>query len=834
MMPIRYLSWGSVSVFLFILLGCSHDKKDGKFDFGGTPKLEIFIDSLDLAQLGQLREAAIATGIMGEETKKKFPCVIEFGGKHMSGQLRFKGDWTDHLDNGKWSFRIELNDGGTVFGKTTFSIQHPATRGYGQEWLMHQLLIEHEVLSTRYEFIPVKINGKDFGLYAFEEHFEKQLLESQNRREGVILKFDESLFWTARKLENSDSSRSYFPEFEACYVVPFKEKKTLRSPSLNEQFQIGNRLCEMYRSLNPDILDYMDVKRAAEYYAWITVGNSAHGMTWHNQRWYVNPVTARLEPIGYDCYGGPEKTTDPNLVFQNMMGMDRQAPVSLAQYFRSFLFTVPEFQTAYIDALTRITEPNYLHQALGKLEPKINAANELLKVEFAQWMIDTTFLMQNARIARSSIPEFKQWLSDGLPKVKPDTSNRRPLINPSWSEKIPVLSYEETARSFVVENSGGTAISVVGYKSKSTKKMVPLKPNAVLGTTHWQHDRTFIQLGEAASAIYYQLPGDTTIYKTSELKWPLPVAGSPRIDLRANALASFKFIEEKDKQLIIRKGEHSLAQILFIPKGYQLTIEAGAKLNLQKGAGIICESPVSMNGTEAEPIYISATALENHGFTLLQAENTSAFQHVHFSGLNNLNYQGWTLTGGVNCYESEISMNNCRISGNSCEDALNIIRSKFLLESCAIENAFADGFDSDFCTGELKNCTFSNIGNDGMDFSGSQVTVSDCKVKNAHDKGVSCGERSTIEIQNLSVDGSKIGVAVKDRSHANIMKIHLSNCEFGFAAYTKKAEFGSASIEVTEIVARNVAQQTDIEFGSTFKLDGKLLKGEKYSSISKY
>jgi len=33
---------------------------------------------------------------------------------------------------------------------------------------------------------------------AFEEHFSKELLESQGRREGVIVKFDESLFWDYR------------------------------------------------------------------------------------------------------------------------------------------------------------------------------------------------------------------------------------------------------------------------------------------------------------------------------------------------------------------------------------------------------------------------------------------------------------------------------------------------------------------------------------------------------------------------------------------------------------------------------------------------------------
>ncbi len=830
----RRTKWGSVILLFLVVLGCSTKRTQDRFDYGATPKLEIFIDSLDLAQLDKLSKAAIATGVMGKETKQKFPCSIEFEGKRMSGELRFKGDWTDHLENGKWSFRIELKDGATVLGKTTFSIQHPATRGYGQEWLMHKLLAKHGVLSTHYSFLPVKINGTEFGLYAFEEHFDKQLLESQERREGVILKFDESLFWEARKLEKTDSSKPYFPEFEASSVVTFKEKKILRSPELKQQFHLGNRLCEMYRSLNPNISDYLDVKRTAEYYAWLTLGNSTHGMTWHNQRWYVNPVSAKLEPIGYDCFGGPKGKTEKNAVFQNLEGMDQENAVSYAQIFRAFLFTVPEFQAAYIEALTRISEPRNLRKVLSELQPEIQAANDLLKVEFPDWTIDTSLMMENARVARKMLPEFKTWLSDGMPKVKPDTSNRRPFIKAEWSSKIPVLSYEQGPKNFVVENNGGTTVNVVGYRPRTSTEMVPLEPKVVLGTSHWQRDRKQIELREVASAIYYQLDNDTVIRKTTELKWPVPVAGSPRVNLRTNALSSFTFIEQNGRNLIIRKGKYSLDRILFIPKGFELQIEAGVTLTLQKGAGIISESAVTCVGTEAEPILITATDQTNHGLTLLQTEKPSTFKHVRFMGMNNLQYEGWTLTGGINFYESELRMEDCHISDNSCEDALNIIRSKFMLESCIIENTFSDGLDSDFCTGEVKNCRFSNFGNDGMDFSGSRVKVSDCEVKSAHDKGVSCGERSSIEIQNLSIDGSKIGVAAKDRSLVKIRGIKLSNCEFGFAAYTKKSEFGGASIEVEKMEKQNVEVQADIEFGSTFKLDGKLMKGEEFSSIDKY
>ena len=38
-------------------------------------------------------------------------------------------------------------------------------------------------------------NGDKLGIYAIEEHFSKELLESQGRREGVIVRFNETALW---------------------------------------------------------------------------------------------------------------------------------------------------------------------------------------------------------------------------------------------------------------------------------------------------------------------------------------------------------------------------------------------------------------------------------------------------------------------------------------------------------------------------------------------------------------------------------------------------------------------------------------------------------------
>ena len=59
-----------------------------------------------------------------------------------------------------------------------------------------QQCIQEGILTTKYAFVNVVENGVYKGIYAFEEGFSEELLASQEKREGVILKLDEDIFWS--------------------------------------------------------------------------------------------------------------------------------------------------------------------------------------------------------------------------------------------------------------------------------------------------------------------------------------------------------------------------------------------------------------------------------------------------------------------------------------------------------------------------------------------------------------------------------------------------------------------------------------------------------------
>lgn len=158
-------------------------------------QIMIDIKHTDFQKLAYQREVALRSGVLLKTDDDYVPAQIRLNDEVVKVKLRLKGDWTDHLQGDKWSYRVVVKGEKSIFGMKTFSIQHPKTRNYMSEWLFHRLLKYEGLIALRYDFIKAIINGKDLGVFALEEHFEKRLIEHNELREGPIIKFNENLLW---------------------------------------------------------------------------------------------------------------------------------------------------------------------------------------------------------------------------------------------------------------------------------------------------------------------------------------------------------------------------------------------------------------------------------------------------------------------------------------------------------------------------------------------------------------------------------------------------------------------------------------------------------------
>jgi hypothetical protein len=173
--------------------------------------------------------------------------------------------------------------------------------------------------------------------------------------------------------------------------------------------------------------------------------------------------------------------------------------------------------------------------------------------------------------------------------------------------------------------------------------------------------------------------------------------------------------------------------------------------------------------------------------------------------------------GAVNFFESKVQIDHCRFTHSKSEDALNIMRSEFKMERCYFAYTDGDAFDSDFCTGEVIACNFSNTRNDAMDFSGSMVKVRECRMQDLGDKGISCGEDSQISISGGSIVNARLGIAAKDLSRVDVTDMDMTDCGIGYLAFVKKKAFGRSYIVVQGGTLKNVKQTSSALDGCTVK-----------------
>jgi len=299
-------------------------------------------------------------------------------------------------------------------------------------------------------------------------------------------------------------------------------------------------------------------------------------------------------------------------------------------------------------------------------------------------------------------------------------------------------------------------------------------------------------------------------------------------------LTSFAFlkIDEKTKSIIIQKGNWALDKSLIIPPGFSVFFEAGTVINLMNRATILSYSDLQFYGTKAEPIKIISSDGTGQGLTVLNANKISNLKYVIFNNLKNPSKEGWELTGAVTFYESPAILNNVIFNNIKAEDSLNIIRTKFEIKNSNFKNCFSDCFDGDFVNGSIESSLFSNSGNDGIDFSGSFVNIIDTNILNAGDKAISVGEKSNVIIENIEINNSELNktyicIASKDKSDIFIKNAKISDCEYGFAVYQKKSEFGSASIKGTDINISDVDNNYIVESDSNLLIDDKIILGSK-------
>lgn len=733
------------------------------------------------------RKAALALGLLvsGDDDWVKAKLKPK-DSEEIKVKARLKGDWTDHLQGDFWSYRIKMPAEQFWNRLRTFSIQNPLTRNYLDEWVFHKFLEHEDILTPRYDFIKVRVNDTEPRVYAYEEHFEKQLAEFKDRREGVIIRYDESSFWDIRKrdLENKSNLAHYTTPraYTSATVKPFGESKIEANEKLLEQFNEANRLLSGFQHQELEVEEVFDLDRLAKFYAICEILKAHHSTVWHNTRFYYNPIVRKLEPIGYDGFMETGAMVHHKNAFYGAY-RTRKEEISKGRA-TAFLFRNNAFNEAYTKYLLKFSESAYLKIFFDSIQDDLIKRQILISEDVPGYSYDIKPVHHQAKTIKSalrvvselSINAFRSGKEGGQSKIKLTNNHPLPLeIIGSSDSKSMVIDFPQSELIFA-----NGKYTVKDYKT--------------------------INIPAKHKYLHYRLPGTTETFYTTIKPWSSPSLAGKGIRNGSQLvmpLPEDAYIETEDV-ITIKAGNHIISSPIIIPYNTKVVIEPGANLDFTKNAYFLSYSPVIMEGTTQFPITITSSDKRNQGIHILEAKTESLLSNVSFTNLNTLSEGSWQLTGAVTFYESPVNINKVTIGHNLCEDALNTIRTRFSAKELHINNTFADGFDSDFCKGSLDNCVFINTGNDAIDFSGSKVTGNNLTMQNIGDKGISAGEKATLTIKNATIETAVIAVASKDLSLVNIENITISNCNQGFVAYQKKPEFGPGTIKVKDYNATDV------------------------------
>jgi hypothetical protein len=600
--------------------------------------------------------------------------------------------------------------------------------------------------------------------------------------------------------------------------------------TIDNQLAIGLLRGFVDGSLPPSTV--FDAEIMGRFIAAAELWGTWHSFSWRNMRFYYNPLTARLEPIGFD--GSPH--------FRSAPGRQRGTDMPIVQVLRQQLLADERifsiFKTTLRELREEIASEGDFLITLKSLEAEhlsiLRREFYLLEgFQFSELIerADLLLALDDAGIRELKFSEQKlpalihAWLIDDADQHYLELSN---------------LVTEEVAIDSIVwvNRQNGSELTF----DNLSPLISSLSPTPQAGAP--KLERIYYRAPDAAED--YELRVSTRIINNKSTytanatryfpalpKHPIPES-TPEQQLAQHPFLRF---DVDTREFRVKPGRWQVEGSILIPAQTSLEIAAGTTLEFQANEGIISRGPVNMRGSGEAPVRLLGSGGRPgepgtwQGIVVLNAGESSHWSHAHISHTTGVSRAGWELTGGVTFYKSDIEMDNTLLAGSQVEDALNIIHSDFRLNDLTIENTVSDAFDADFSDGTVTNGLFREIGKagggDAIDISGSDVTVTGTRFDSISDKALSVGEGSIMRVTGVHIDDAGTGAAAKDGSILTIAETEMQNIRFaGLMAYIKKPEYGGAEIDATNIRfigdLRRALAQTD----SRITIDGTDIESE--------
>lgn len=774
--------------------------------FSERPPLErvdIDIKFPDMQAILKDREIALENSILSNPTK--VPAQIRFQGKTIKAKIRLKGDLADHWQTRtRMSLRVTLKGNNAIFGFRSFSIHKPRNRQHPYDQIYQSLRKKMGSLSSTHTYARIFVNGIDWGVMNIEEHMSKELLEKRGFKDSLIVRFGDEKSWVYSRSFGGEKRKLGGYRLSDVYLNTklYNANKYLEKNIHRKWFSyIANkRLQENSRAL-------YDANKFSQALMLTEVWNNRHVLSHSNTRYYFSPYTLKLEPITTDQ--GPFKPWSKGRggsKFDPMRYKLYQEVASSEDYAANFSKNLNAVKKAVKTAKEDI---NFYH-SFFPLDPqpssKVLQRNLRKVMRRPEGYLPIDYQLKAKKPGKARNRE----VSEKDAKHFPDHIHARHYMDGT----IDIFNLVPTKIDLISVNFKGTPALLL---NKELDAYIPrdYKPGITVQTSlkGVRDEKISVVTEFEGQRREHLIP--VTLYR-DQLYNPLP-------DFNPK---SFNFISTAgSSSWQILKGKWLVNRPIRI-KG-DLIIPAGVELSFSKDAYLMVAGTVDMRGTKENKIILKPQNEHWKGLYVHSDKSKSKLENVIIRNTQSLQDGLLQLTGGVTFYNSDVTLKRVIFDGTEAEDALNIVHSKFELYRVGINSTVSDGFDGDFSVGAVRRSAFDDIGGDALDFSGSEVLIKHTDITNVHDKAISVGEASTVNVDGGNLNNVGVAFASKDGSNAIISNVKVGNYALHIAmTYLKKNFYEQPSLELIDCKIDGIASYSRQQ-GTQLIVDGQEIIQQK-------
>lgn len=799
--------------------------------------IKLHIKQKHMDKVKEERNDAIFNDILFDQ--KSYPLMIEKNNQLMKGKFRLKGDLPDHWkEEDRWSFRIKLKSNNQIQGMREFSLQKPRARQFPYDFIFQDLVQNMGNMSPTFNFLRTYVNGEDWGVMLTEEHIGKSLVEKQKRRSSILLRMDDQSGWVysrSNKAKGFEISKSQVINYKLPIFDFYNEKKLSLS---NTEIKYASYVVSRARDVlygKRKASSIFDIESFSNAYLATLAWHDHHTIHSSNSKLYFNPYTLKLEII----------TTDAGL-YRKWNPKNKRSPINPKTLsFKQFpIYSRLMMENEFIqDGLMK--NIGKLNEALSKTEKQAMALKAKFPLEKSAFVFESQVIYKNIKKIRKKKNRIFTNLSRSLKAKAPnpvmktmegDFSNKLFLpkhIEAEYYGSGKLIIYNLLTSSVTVERIIHKLLPSESTELLESSIEIPAG-NDGISTQSIEILLPSLRVDSKNPILIHTKIGNSNRVKKVNLSF-FDQTINPMLDNIdvVKKINRPEFLKIIGKEVVISQGHWSVTSPIIIPKGYSLKIKADTVLSFSPESYILSKGPIEIKGTKQKHVVLKSMKKSWKGIYVIEAGSESIIRFADIEGTTFFNVGILNLTGGINFYKSPVKIRNTRFLSSIAEDQLNIIHSKIDLQDLEFSNSRSDSFDSDFCTGTIKNIVFKNIGGDALDTSGSKIFVKNISANNIRDKVISGGESSRLKLEGVVAKNAGVVVASKDGSHIILTDIKAEDITVHpIMVYSKKPFYGPASIVVTEKSLN--PNQVMVENGNSCILNGEEIQTQKVDVKTMY